>query len=152
MKYLSAIVLAVAALAKANASECYDYKDESKCTSSFEGDEKCVWCKSAAVSASCVKESDAATLPPSVFQCSGLQTKEAGCDSYTDHDSCMSATEDGETCAWCKSAAVSPSCAKKSQAETLPSSVFQCEYQAWYMDYMAQAVNYIHSAPLPFGK
>ena len=150
MKYFSALVLAVAALAKSNASECYDNTKESDCTSSFEGDEKCLW--SAAVSASCVKESDAATLPSSVFQCHGLKTKSDGCDSFTSHDSCMTGTEDGETCAWCKSAAVSASCAKKSQAETLPSSVFQCEYQAWYMDYMAQAVDYVKGVPLQFQK
>ena len=140
-------MLAVATFAKANGSECYDNTKESQCTSSFEGDEKCVWCESAAVSASCVKESDAATLPPSVFQCSGLKTKAAGCESYTSHDDCMSGSEDGETCAWCKSAAVSASCAKKSQAETLPTSVFQCEYQAWYMEYMAHAVDIVRHKP-----
>mmetsp|Transcript_6597 Transcript_6597/g.10795 ORF Transcript_6597/g.10795 Transcript_6597/m.10795 type:complete len:151 (+) Transcript_6597:72-524(+) len=150
MKYFAAIVVAVASFAKANGSECYDYTKESQCTSSFEGDEKCLWCESAAVSASCVKESDAATLPSSVFQCHGLKTKAAGCETYTDHDSCMSATQEGETCAWCKSAAVSASCAVKSQAETLPSSVFQCEYQAWYMDYMAQAVDLVKNKALNF--
>jgi hypothetical protein len=149
MKYFAAIVVAVATFAKASAgSECYDFTKENDCKNGMEGDEKCLWCESAAVSASCVKESDAATLPSSVFQCSGLKLKASGCDSNKDHDSCMSSSEDGETCSWCMSAAVAPSCAKKSQAETLPASVFQCEYQAWYMDYLAQAVDIVKNQRL----
>jgi hypothetical protein len=41
----------------------------------------------------------------------------------------MSANESGESCAWCNSAAAGSICMKGSDATTLPSSVFECEYQ-----------------------
>ena len=43
---------------------------------------------------------------------------------------CMSANEAGEPCAWCHSASSGDSCMKQSDAEGLPTSVFQCKYQA----------------------
>ena len=37
----------------------------------------------------------------------------------------------GEPCAWCHSGSSGDSCMKQSDAEGLPTSVFQCKYQAY---------------------
>ena len=41
----------------------------------------------------------------------------------------MSSTEGDQACAWCTSGAVGASCQTTSDAQALPSSVFECEYQ-----------------------
>jgi lipocalin len=51
------------------ASTCEVITDQSTCMSSSQGDEKCSWCTSGAVGASCNTESDAKSLPASVFSC-----------------------------------------------------------------------------------
>ena len=57
------------------------------------------------------------------------------CESITDESKCMSSSEGGEACAWCSSGAVGTSCQKESEAKTLPSAVFECEYQTAYAAY-----------------
>jgi hypothetical protein len=49
--------------------KCEDITDQSTCMSSTQGDESCSWCTSGAVGASCSTESDAKSLPASVFNC-----------------------------------------------------------------------------------
>lgn len=51
------------------------------------------------------------------------------CNDITTESKCMSSSDGGEKCAWCKSAAVSDACNKESDAKALPASVFDCEYQ-----------------------
>ena len=58
-------------------------------------------------------------------------TTSGTCDEYSkNEDQCMKSTENGESCAFCSSAAVGTLCAPESDAKGLPSSVFKCEYQA----------------------
>lgn len=48
---------------------CASQTSEKTCLSAVEGSEKCAYCSSAAVGASCYKESDAKSLPASIFSC-----------------------------------------------------------------------------------
>lgn len=57
-----------------------------------------------------------------------LRIQGGSCNGLKSHDSCMAASEDGEACSWCESAAVDDACYKESDAKSLPSSVFFCEY------------------------
>jgi hypothetical protein len=116
------------------ATACDSITSEKTCMSSSSGGEKCSWCKSAAVGGTCFIESDAKTLPSSVFQCAYqlVPLKTTSCDSYTSEKTCMSGSADGAKCAWCKSAAVGATCFVEEDAKSLPSSVFTCEYQAAY--------------------
>ena len=50
-------------------SGCASATSEKSCLSAVEGSEKCAYCSSAAVGASCYKESDAKQLPSSIFTC-----------------------------------------------------------------------------------
>ena len=50
----------------------------------------------------------------------------------------MSSSEGDEACAWCTSGAVGASCQKTSDAQALPSSIFQCEYQVAYATYTTE--------------
>ena len=55
------------------------------------------------------------------------------CDDYSkDESKCLAASEDNVNCAFCKSAAVGTLCAKETDAKSLPSSVFQCEFSRSY--------------------
>jgi len=51
------------------------------------------------------------------------------CDANKSEKDCMGGSEDKEACAWCTSAAVGDTCFKQSDAQGLPSSVFECEFQ-----------------------
>ena len=127
-------------------AECTSYKSEGDCMSSSEGGESCAWCTSGAVGNACYKHSDAETLPSSVFRCEyqdAIRTKAVECTSYKSEGDCMSSSEGGETCAWCTSGAVGNACYKHSDAETLPSSVFRCEYQTWYQAVFSTAKYYL---------
>mmetsp|Transcript_29207 Transcript_29207/g.21740 ORF Transcript_29207/g.21740 Transcript_29207/m.21740 type:complete len:198 (-) Transcript_29207:282-875(-) len=123
---LLAVVFAVCS------ATCDTYTSESSCLAGNEDGEKCSWCNSAAVGATCFKESDAKSLPSSVFQCKyqKMPLHTTACDSITKESACMSGSSNGEKCAWCNSAAVGGTCFVESDAKSLPSSVFQCEYQA----------------------
>jgi hypothetical protein len=114
--------------------------------SGTEGDEKCSWCTSGAVGASCLKESDAQGLPSSVFQCEYQSSLKAMsyCEDAKNEDSCMSSAQDGVSCSWCTSGAVGASCLPEDDAKGLPSSVFQCEYQGTLMGYYNYLVSFIH--------
>ena len=116
-------------------SSCDGLK-ESQCMKATAGSEKCSWCNSAAVGGTCFTESDAKTLPSSVFQCdyqSYLKLQKAtSCDGNTSEKSCMSSSFDGNKCSWCTSAAVGATCFNEADAKTLPSSVFECEFQSAY--------------------
>lgn len=57
------------------------------------------------------------------------------CEAISDESSCMSSMEGDEACAWCSSGAVGTSCQKQSDAESLPSAVFECTYQEGYAAY-----------------
>ena len=59
----------------------------------------------------------------------------AACEAISDESSCMSGMEGDEACAWCSSGAVGTSCQKQSDAEGLPSAVFNCTYQEGYAAY-----------------
>ena len=108
---------------------------ESACMTSTSGSEKCSWCNSAAVGGTCFIESDAKSLPSSVFQCEyqkSMLKAATTCDGLTSEKSCMSSAFDGQKCSWCTSGAVGATCFNEADAKTLPSSVFQCEYQKAY--------------------
>ena len=59
-----------------------------------------------------------------------VATAAADCTTITSESSCLSSSDAAGACSWCKSAAVGASCLPGDQAATLPSSVFNCEYQA----------------------
>ncbi len=116
------------------ATSCDEYTSEKTCMNGTIGTEKCAWCKSAAVGSTCFSESDAKGLPTSVFQCKyqaaySFKTGVSSCDEYTTEKNCMAGTVGSEKCSWCNSAAVGSTCFPESDAKSLPSSVFQCEYQ-----------------------
>jgi len=112
-------------------SACESVSSEKTCMTTTAGSEKCAWCNSAAVGGTCFLESDAKTLPSSVFQCEYQKAKlrATACDSITAEKTCLTESANGEKCAWCHSAAVGNTCFPESDAKTLPTSVFQCEYQ-----------------------
>jgi hypothetical protein len=107
---------------------------EDSCMTGASNGEKCSWCKSAAVGGTCFVESDAKTLPSSVFDCEfqKVQYKASPCDSNKSKSSCLSSTESGVKCSWCSSAAVGSTCFLETDAKSLPSSVFTCDFQASY--------------------
>eukprot|EP01039_Chlorochromonas_danica_P000551 gene550-592_t len=112
-------------------TSCDQYTSEKTCLAGVVNNEKCSWCSSAAVGATCFPESDAKSLPSSVFQCDyqKLTLKSTACDSITSQKTCMSSSSGAEKCSWCSSAAVGGTCFVESDAKSLPSSVFQCDYQ-----------------------
>ena len=119
------------------AATCDSYTSEKSCMAASEASDHCSWCSSAAAGKLCLKESDAKTLPSSVFACEyvaaySAKATAAACDSYTSEKSCMAASEGSDHCSWCSSAAAGKLCLKESDAKTLPSSVFACEYVAAY--------------------
>jgi hypothetical protein len=133
----SCLCLAVVATARVahGAATCESYTSEKSCMAGTEASEHCSWCSSAAAGKLCMKESDAKTLPTSVFACkyvSAYSLEAATCDSLTSEKSCMSSSEGSDHCSWCSSAAAGKSCMKESDAKTLPSSVFSCEYANMY--------------------
>lgn len=115
----------------ADAASCDSYTSQSTCIGGKAGADKCAWCNSAAVGSTCFTETDAKGLPSSIFQCEfpKIALKSTACDTITSQKSCMSATSGSEKCAWCNSAAVGGTCFIESDAHSLPSSVFQCDYQ-----------------------
>jgi hypothetical protein len=117
---------------KVAATSCDEYTTQQTCMVGTANGEKCSWCNSAAVGSTCFSESDAKSLPSSVFQCQyqKVPLKTTACDSITSEKTCMVSNSDGEKCSWCKSAAVGGTCFIESDAKSLPSSVFDCEYQA----------------------
>ena len=62
-----------------------------------------------------------------------IQTASAATDCYSHtkqgQSACLTYTEAGENCAWCHSASSGDSCMKESDAQGLPTSVFQCTYK-----------------------
>jgi len=52
-----------------NVNDCHTITDPDKCDSSSQPDSKCVWCSSKAVPSSCLMETQARHLPPSIFNC-----------------------------------------------------------------------------------
>eukprot|EP00388_Colpodella_angusta_P036134 GDKK01038091.1.p1 GENE.GDKK01038091.1~~GDKK01038091.1.p1 ORF type:complete len:216 (+),score=56.64 GDKK01038091.1:43-648(+) len=106
---------------------------ESTCMKTSAGSDKCSWCNSAAVGGTCFTESDAKSLPSSVFQCEYQKSlklqKATTCDGVTSEKTCMTSTFDGNKCSWCTSGAVGATCFNEADAKTLPTSVFECEYQ-----------------------
>ncbi|RYH05309.1 hypothetical protein EON65_45060 [archaeon] len=113
------------------AASCDEYTSEKTCMSGVANNEKCSWCSSAAVGSTCFPESDAKGLPSSVFSCEfqKMKLKSTACDSITAEKTCMSSSSGSDKCAWCNSAAVGGTCFIETDAKSLPSSVFQCEYQ-----------------------
>lgn len=110
---------------------CDTVTSQKSCMASSSGSEKCVWCNSAAVGGTCFIESDAHSLPSSVFQCDfQKRLKTTTCDGNTSEKTCMSATSStGVKCSWCNSAAVGSTCFEETDAKGLPSSVFTCKFQ-----------------------
>ena len=66
--------------------------------------------------------------------------KSGSCEAITSESTCMSSSEGDEACAWCSSGAVGASCQKTSDAQALPSSIFECEYQTAYAAYTTEKV------------
>ncbi len=61
-----------------------------------------------------------------IFACAN-----ALCSDYAKNQrGCMTASEDGVKCAFCSSAAAGTTCLKESDAQSLPTSIFQCSYQS----------------------
>lgn len=117
------------------ANSCDEYKSEKSCLSGTAGSSKCSWCKSAAVGSTCFSEADAKSLPSSIYACEYPKVSAAAtsCDEYKNEKSCMSGKVGDEKCSWCKSAAVGATCFVESDAKSLPSSVYACEYQKNYL-------------------
>lgn len=111
--------------------DCDTVTSEKTCMASSSSSEHCSWCNSAAVGGSCMGETDAKSLPSSVFQCEYQKRalKTSTCDSITSEKTCMSTTSGSDKCSWCNSAAVGGTCFTEADAKSLPSSVFQCEFQ-----------------------
>jgi hypothetical protein len=51
------------------------------------------------------------------------------CDANKKESQCMSASSSNGKCSWCSSGAVGAACYEEADALSLPSSVFQCEFQ-----------------------
>lgn len=120
-----------------SAATCDSVTSEKTCMTSSSATEKCSWCNSAAVGGTCFVESDAKSLPSSVFQCEYQKSalKTSTCDAVTSEKTCMTTTGSDGKCSWCNSAAVGGTCFTEVDAKSLPSSVFKCEYQtpgSWY--------------------
>lgn len=130
MQFFLLALLVVLAIFSSVQAGCDSNTKESACLSASADGQKCSWCTSAAVGATCFPESDAKSLPSSVFQCEYQKAplKTTGCDGFTSEKTCMSGKSNGENCAWCNSAAVGGACFVTSDAKSLPSSVFQCEF------------------------
>lgn len=124
------MIVSLMAFAQA-ATSCDQFTAESTCLANSINGVKCSWCNSAAVGATCFSETDAKSLPSSVFQCEfqKLTLKATECDSIKSESTCLSSNSKGEKCSWCNSAAVGGTCFVESDAKSLPSSVFQCEFQ-----------------------
>lgn len=124
-------LLVLAVIFAVCSAACDSYTTEKSCMAGADGSTKCSWCSSAAVGSTCFSESDAKSLPSSVFTCEyqKVPLRSTACDSLTREDSCMTGSSNGEKCSWCKSAAVGGTCFLESDAKSLPSSVFDCEYQ-----------------------
>jgi hypothetical protein len=132
MKFFLLLIGLLAILGTAlSAATCDEFTTEKTCLTGIVGNDKCSWCKSAAVGSTCFSETDAKSLPSSVFQCEYQQVvlKSTDCDSITSEKTCLVSNSNGEKCSWCKSAAVGGTCFVESDAKSLPSSVFNCEYQ-----------------------
>jgi hypothetical protein len=132
------IVLAVLCLVftQSFAANCDANSSEKSCMAAKDSaGAKCSWCKSAAVGATCFSEADAKSLPASIYDCEyqKVMSEVTSCDAYTSESKCMSGSVDGEKCSWCKSAAVGATCFKESDAKSLPSSIYACEYQKYYL-------------------
>ena len=69
MSFLVKSIVAASLLSVGTCTECFDYTTEKSCMSASQGSENCAWCKSAAVGSSCNTESDAKSLPDSIFFC-----------------------------------------------------------------------------------
>ena len=111
-------------------TDCEKITDKNSCSKA-----SCSWCTSGAVGASCMTNEDAAALPSSVFTCTAGKKLSAGlggasCEVVTSESKCMTSSQGSEKCAWCTSGAVGASCMTQSDAQGLPSSVFQCQYQS----------------------
>ncbi len=66
-----------------------------------------------------------------VAVCVATVSSAATCESYgKDTKKCLANSEDGVKCASCSSAAAGTNCMKETDAQGLPSSVFQCTYQS----------------------
>lgn len=128
------LLLLVALMAVTVRADCDAYgSDQTKCLKSTGSDGvSCAYCTSGAVGGECLSETDAKSLPTSVFRCTYQTAKRlgaAGCEAHnTDKTTCLKTKEGTEKCAYCVSGAVGSECVKESDAKGLPSSVFTCSY------------------------
>jgi hypothetical protein len=93
---------------------------------------KCSWCSSGAVGSACYPETDAKSLPTSIFYCkyqSVYHAKPMSCDDYTSTDTCNAGEILGDRCVWCEGleSALAPSgCYSSVDASHLPTEFFTC--------------------------
>jgi len=70
------------------------------------------------------------TFTPSSSPAKAVSTSATTCEPLkTSESKCLSSSEGGVPCAFCTSGAVGASCMVETDAKSLPSSVFVCEYQ-----------------------
>lgn len=131
MQFFLLLLVVIAVFASA-ANTCDQYTTQKTCLSGVQADnDKCSWCSSAAAGANCFSQTEAKSLPSSIFHCEyqQLTTKDTVCDSITNQKSCLSTKTADVTCAWCSSAAAGANCFSDVEAKGLPSSIFHCDYQ-----------------------
>ena len=118
-----------ASLVGVNAT-CDAQKSEKSCMAFVEDGVSCSYCTAAATGTICLKETDAVTLPSSIFSCkyNSKLTASATCEGQTSKNACLATVQDGEKCAYCSSAAAGKGCYTESQSKDLPSSIFSCQY------------------------
>ena len=128
------LLLLVTLLAVSVRGDCDAFgSDQAKCLKSVGSDSvSCAYCTSGAVGAECLSETDAKSLPSSVFHCTYQTAKRlgaTGCEAHnSDKTTCLKTKEGTEKCAFCQSGAVGSECVNESDAKGLPSSVFTCTY------------------------
>ena len=134
---LLSLILTLLAVSTATDASCADYTEEKECLTQYGvtpfigTDSSCAFC--AASGCMSLLEGtyksfwgETCTFPDNRAY---VYVATSGCASQTSEKTCLSAVEESEKCAYCSSAAVGASCYKESDAKSLPSSIFSCEYQ-----------------------
>ena len=135
------VVVLLALFALANA-QCKINQDEKACLLSSQSlfgvsTASCAWCPGSQSTSKCelaLKAKAKSLFNSELAACSYpektnyLFSGATTCDAITSESTCMSSTQGGVKCSYCKSAAVGGTCLMETDAKGLPSSIFQVFY------------------------
>jgi hypothetical protein len=105
------------------------------CENTKTGDCAACWSSDNAAGKSCMPACETCWAKKTYAAAAPKAVKGSTCETITDESKCMSSMEGSEACAWCSSGAVGTSCQTATDAKSLPSAVFECEYQKAYAAY-----------------